>query len=131
MHHAPVLVLISAVGDGDWNVEDCSLAAQNLMLAAYAHPVALASLEAGRFIVAEEEKPRVTFGPGVELWLSLVEPLQISGDPEPEILREPAILRRSPELATLVNGLPLRTSTRAGYQQQPERSLCTRSMLSD
>ncbi|NEU14799.1 nitroreductase [Methylobacterium sp. BTF04] len=35
-YHAPVLVLISAMTDGDWIVEDCSLAAENLMLAAYA-----------------------------------------------------------------------------------------------
>ena len=35
-HHAPVLIVISAVAGGPWIVEDCSLAAQNLMLAAYA-----------------------------------------------------------------------------------------------
>jgi nitroreductase len=35
-YHAPVLVLISAVSAGPWTVEDCALAAQNLMLAAYA-----------------------------------------------------------------------------------------------
>jgi len=35
-HHAPVLVLISAATEGAWIVEDCALAAQNLMLAGYA-----------------------------------------------------------------------------------------------
>lgn len=35
-YHAPVLVLISAAADSPWAVEDCSLAAENLMLAAYA-----------------------------------------------------------------------------------------------
>lgn len=35
-YHAPVLILISAIAQGPWIVEDCSLAAQNLMLAAYA-----------------------------------------------------------------------------------------------
>lgn len=35
-YHAPVLILISAVAEGPWNVEDCALAAENLMLAAYA-----------------------------------------------------------------------------------------------
>ncbi len=35
-YHAPVLVVISAVTDAPWAVEDCSLAAQNLMLAARA-----------------------------------------------------------------------------------------------
>jgi nitroreductase len=35
-YHAPVLVLIAAVAPGAWIVEDCALAAENLMLAAYA-----------------------------------------------------------------------------------------------
>lgn len=34
-YHAPVLVLISATAEGPWIVEDCALAAENLMLAAY------------------------------------------------------------------------------------------------
>jgi nitroreductase len=36
-YHAPVLIVISAVTNGPWAIEDCSLAAQNLMLAACAH----------------------------------------------------------------------------------------------
>jgi len=35
-YRAPVLILISAVAQGPWVVEDCALAAENLMLAAYA-----------------------------------------------------------------------------------------------
>jgi nitroreductase len=35
-YHAPVLILISAIEEGPWIVEDCALAAENLMLAAYA-----------------------------------------------------------------------------------------------
>ena len=35
-YHAPALVLISATAQGPWIVEDCALAAENLMLAAYA-----------------------------------------------------------------------------------------------
>ncbi len=35
-YHAPALVLIATVAEGPWMVEDCSLAAENLMLAAYA-----------------------------------------------------------------------------------------------
>jgi nitroreductase len=35
-YHAPVLVLISAIAEGPWIVEDCALAAENMMLAAYA-----------------------------------------------------------------------------------------------
>ncbi|AQY66344.1 nitroreductase family protein [Pseudomonas veronii] len=35
-YHAPVLVLISGNAPNQWIVEDCALAAENLMLAAYA-----------------------------------------------------------------------------------------------
>lgn len=35
-YHAPALILISATEQGPWIVEDCALAAENLMLAAYA-----------------------------------------------------------------------------------------------
>jgi nitroreductase len=35
-YDAPVLVVISASGDAPWTIEDCALAAQNLMLAARA-----------------------------------------------------------------------------------------------
>jgi nitroreductase len=36
LYHAPALVAISAPADGQWSIEDCAMAAQNLMLAAYA-----------------------------------------------------------------------------------------------
>jgi nitroreductase len=35
-YHAPALILISALAAGPWIVEDCALAAENLMLSAYA-----------------------------------------------------------------------------------------------
>ena len=35
-YNAPVLILISAVSNSTWAVEDCALAAENLMLAAHA-----------------------------------------------------------------------------------------------
>jgi nitroreductase len=35
-YHAPVLIIISAIEQAPWIVEDCALAAENLMLAAYA-----------------------------------------------------------------------------------------------
>lgn len=35
-YHAPVLILIAAIAEGPWIVEDCALAAENMMLAAYA-----------------------------------------------------------------------------------------------
>jgi len=34
-YHAPAMILISAVDAGPWAVEDCALAAENMMLAAY------------------------------------------------------------------------------------------------
>ena len=34
-YHAPVLILISGIAQGPWVAEDCALAAENLMLAAY------------------------------------------------------------------------------------------------
>jgi nitroreductase len=35
-YHAPVLILISTADEGPWVVEDCALAAENMMLAAHA-----------------------------------------------------------------------------------------------
>lgn len=35
-YHAPVLIVIAGPAQGHWLIEDCTLAAQNLMLAAYA-----------------------------------------------------------------------------------------------
>jgi nitroreductase len=35
-YHAPALIVISAIAQGPWIVEDCALAAENLMLAAHA-----------------------------------------------------------------------------------------------
>ena len=35
-YHAPVLIVVSAASPSPWIVEDCTLAAENLMLAAYA-----------------------------------------------------------------------------------------------
>ena len=34
-HHAPVLIVVSAVAQGAWIAEDCALAAENMMLAAH------------------------------------------------------------------------------------------------
>ena len=82
-----------------------------LLLAAAAHPAVLGSLELGRFIVAEEEKPRITYSKGVELWLTLTAPLRITKVPQPEAWRQPANLPASKDLEALVKGLPLRTAT--------------------
>ena len=85
-----------------------------LLLAAYAHPAVLASLEFGKFIVAEEEKPRITFAPGVELWLALDAPFQIANMPVPRTIRRPSALSVTREVRALVDHLPLRTSTAHG-----------------
>jgi hypothetical protein len=85
-----------------------------LLLAAAAHPAVLASLELGRFVVAEEEKPRITYEKGVEFWLTLTTPLRIRAVPEPQTGRHPVTLSRSKDLEALVNGLPARTSTPHG-----------------
>jgi hypothetical protein len=81
------------------------------MLAAAAHPAVLASMELGKFVVAEAEKPRIVYEPGVEMWLLLTSPLSIAGDPRPDLLREPAVLRPTERLRKLVASLPQRTET--------------------
>jgi nitroreductase len=34
LYHAPVMIIVSAPAQGQWTIEDCALAAQNMMLAA-------------------------------------------------------------------------------------------------
>lgn len=82
-----------------------------LMLAAAAHPAVLAGMELGKFVVAEVEKPRIVYEPGVEMWLLLTSPLSIAGDPQPDVLREPAALRLTKSLRSLIDSLPQRTET--------------------
>lgn len=83
-----------------------------LLLAAVAHPEVLAALEAGRFIVAEEKKPRVTYAAGIELWVKLTSPLRMNDLPKMEGLSGPGTLLLTQELQRLIGGLPLRTATR-------------------
>ena len=85
-----------------------------LLLAAAAHPAVLASLELGRFVVSEEDKPHITYEKGVELWLTLTSPLRVAAVPAPEMSPSPAALLASKELESLVSGLPLRTATPRG-----------------
>ncbi|HEX6545812.1 MAG TPA: LssY C-terminal domain-containing protein [Bryobacteraceae bacterium] len=85
-----------------------------LMLAAAAHPAVFAGMELGKFVVAESEKPRIVYEPGVEMWLLLTSSLSISGDPQPEMVREPAALRSTQGLRALIDRLPQRTETRRG-----------------
>lgn len=87
-----------------------------LMLAAAMHPAVFAGMELGKFVVAEAEKPRILYEPGVEMWLLLTSPLSITGDPRPDVLREPAALRPTKGLRDFVDGLPQRTETRKGIK---------------
>jgi hypothetical protein len=85
-----------------------------LLLAAVAHPAVLASLELGRFVVAEEEKPRITYEAGVELWLTLTSPLRVAKVPEPEIASRSSALSVTKNLQVYIDSLPLRTATPHG-----------------
>ena len=63
-YHAPVLILISATAEGAWIVEDYALAAENLMLSAYA--AGLGSCWIGfaqSFLSTPEGRPRSVFLP--------------------------------------------------------------------
>jgi nitroreductase len=72
-YHAPVLILISAQSPGPWIVEDCALAAQNLMLTAYAAGLGscwigfaqsfLNSAEGKKIAGLAPEAPKRTFRP--------------------------------------------------------------------
>jgi hypothetical protein len=75
-----------------------------LMLASYAHPVALVSLEAGRLAIRAAERPAIDYPPGVELTLALEAPLAIEREAAPAAPSEV-----DPALATLARTLPFRT----------------------
>jgi len=74
-----------------------------LMLASYAHPVALLSFEAGRLAMRAAERAGIDYPPGVELTLALDGPLEI----QPLPAQPPREL--DPALVTLARTLPLRT----------------------
>ena len=73
-----------------------------LLLAAAAHPAVLVSLESGRFVVAEEDKPHITYDRSLELSLTLTAPLGFATLPEAETPRHPAVLFVSEDLALTV-----------------------------
>jgi hypothetical protein len=75
-----------------------------LMLAAYAHPVALLSFEAGRLAFRAAEHAAIDYPPGVEMTLALEAPLQIG--PQAPAAPPPAL---DSGLATLARTLPFRT----------------------
>jgi nitroreductase len=90
-YHAPVLVLISGTRQGDWVVEDCALAAENLMLGAYA--VGLGSCWIGlaqSYLKSAEGRAALGIG---EAW-EPVAPI-ILGHPKAPA---PAVSRKAPEI---------------------------------
>jgi hypothetical protein len=81
-----------------------------LLLAAHAHPVLLASLEAVKFILARAQRPQVEYAAGTELVLELEEPLAWHPGPArpglgPEIPPDDRLNR-------LIARQPLRATTR-------------------
>jgi nitroreductase len=65
-YHAPVLMLISASAQGPWIIEDCALAAENLMLAACATGLGTCWIGfAQSFLNTPEGRRRLTFLPAV------------------------------------------------------------------
>jgi nitroreductase len=65
-YHAPALIVISAKS-GDWAVEDAALAAQNLMLAAYAKGLGTCWIGfAQRWLETDEGKRSIELPPGIQ-----------------------------------------------------------------
>jgi hypothetical protein len=74
-----------------------------LLLAAHAHPIALATFEAGRLVERRLSEAPIEYGPGVEMTLSLTTAASLAAPPAPAL---PEL--RSPELQTFVSALPRR-----------------------
>jgi nitroreductase len=90
-YHAPVLILIAATATGPWIVEDCALAAENLMLAAYA--AGLGSCWIG-FAQGFLNTPNGKTLAGLPAACVPVAPI-IVGHPKAAV---PAVARQSPEI---------------------------------
>jgi len=90
-YHAPVLILISANTEGVWNVEDCALAAENLMLAAYA--AGLGSCWIG-FAQLYLKTPEGRAALGLPAAWAPVAPIIVG---HPEVVPQP-VPRKSPEI---------------------------------
>ena len=94
-YHAPVLILISANTDGEEVIEDCALAAENLMLAAYAAGLGTCWIGlAQNFLNSTEGKHLLGVPPA---WVS-VAPIIVGHAKSPA----PAVPRKKPEIL-LVN----------------------------
>jgi nitroreductase len=90
-YHAPVLILISAIADGPEVIEDCSLAAENLMLAAYAKGLGSCWIGLAQHFLKSFEGKQLLGTP--QSWVS-VAPI-ILGHPKSSI---PAVSRKKPEI---------------------------------
>ncbi len=90
-YHAPALILISAVAQSPWAVEDCALAAENLMLAAYGEGLGTCWIGfAQRFLNTPEGKSAV----GLPATSVPVAPIIVGhpkAEPAPVEHREPEI----------------------------------------
>jgi nitroreductase len=90
-YHAPVLILICGSAPGEWLVEDCALAAQNLMLRAYS--LGLGSCWIGfaqRYLATPEGKQLLDLAPS---WVP-VAPIIVGYPSAPP----PAVPRTLPEI---------------------------------
>jgi len=90
-YHAPALILISARAQGPWIVEDCALAAQNLMLAAYSLGLGTCWIGFGQAFLNTSEGKTLLGLP--RAWVS-VAPI-IVGHPK---VSPPPVPRKQPEV---------------------------------
>ncbi|HEV7501980.1 MAG TPA: hypothetical protein VGQ33_18325, partial [Vicinamibacteria bacterium] len=77
-----------------------------LLLAAHAHPVALAALEAGKLAVRQVGRVPIEYAPGTEMTVTLTEPLHVTVT---TAAPRPSDLSTDNELARLAADLPTRT----------------------
>jgi nitroreductase len=90
-YHAPAMILISASAPGPWIVEDCALAAENLMLTAYARGLGSCWIGfAQGFLNTAEGKAMLSLP---ATWVPIA-PI-IVGHPK---AAPPPVLRREPEI---------------------------------
>lgn len=90
-YHAPVLVLIAGSAPGPWIVEDCALAAENLMLAAHAAGLGTCWIGFAQGYLGSPEGKRALGLP--EAWVP-VAPIIVGHAAAPV----PAVPRKAPEI---------------------------------
>jgi nitroreductase len=89
-YHAPVLILISAKERGPWIVEDCALAAENLMLAAHAAGLGSCWIGFAQSYVNTPEGKRLLGLPEEEV---AVAPIIVG---YPKAMAPPPVVRKAP-----------------------------------